>query len=124
MMFFLVLLLNGEDYLGCYLICLYKMTVGDRVLMEPGVIFCTSGNIWNSEVLSCFRPVEKLAQVSIKDNAWIDADSIILLAWLLGRVARSLLGPCSLAARLTTLSSPECRKFKSAPSQLGGQVIA
>jgi maltose O-acetyltransferase len=76
---------NSAIGLGCYLSCLDKVTIGDRVLMGPGVMIYTSNHVWNSEALTYFRQGETLATVTIKDDAWIGARSIILPGVVIGK---------------------------------------
>lgn len=76
---------NSAIGLGCYLSCIDKVSIGDRVLMGPGVMIFTSNHVWNPEELTYFRQGEALAPVTIKDDSWIGARSIILPGVVIGR---------------------------------------
>lgn len=71
--------------LGCYLSCLDRVTIGNRVLMGPSVMIFTSNHIWNPEVCTYFGQGEVLAPVTIGDDAWIGARAIILPGVVIGK---------------------------------------
>lgn len=76
---------NSAIGLGCYLSCLDRVTIGARVLMGPGVMIYTSNHVWNEHERTYFRQGETLAPVTIGDDAWIGARSIILPGVVIGR---------------------------------------
>ncbi len=76
---------NSAIGLDCYLSCLAQVTIGDRVLMGPGVMVYSSNHVWNPEARTQFRQGETLAPVTIKDDAWLGAHSIILPGVVIGR---------------------------------------
>jgi maltose O-acetyltransferase len=89
---------NSAIGLGCYLSCLDKVSIGDRVLMGPGVMIFTSNHVWNPQALTYFHQGETLAPVTIQDDAWIGARSIILPGVVIGKgctVAAGAVVTCS-----------------------------
>lgn len=109
---------NSAIGLGCYLSCLDKVTIGDRVLMGPGVMIYTSNHVWNPEALTYFRQGEILAPVTIKDDAWIGARSIILPGVVIGR-------GCTVAAgAVVTRSTADYSVIAGVPAvQIGTKPI-
>jgi maltose O-acetyltransferase len=115
---------NSAIGLGCYLSCLDKVTIGDRVLMGPSVMIYTSNHVWNPEALTYFRQGETLAPVTIKDDAWIGARSIILPGVVIGK-------GCTVAAgAVVTRSTADYSIVAGVPAAqigikpIGGQVAA
>lgn len=45
----------------------------------------TSNHVWSTEASTCFRQGETLAPVTIKDDVWIGARSIILPGVVIGK---------------------------------------
>lgn len=76
---------NSAIGLGCYLSCLDKVRIGERVLMGPGVMIYTSNHVWDPNGRTYFRQGEQLAPVAIGDDAWIGARAILLPGVVIGK---------------------------------------
>jgi len=76
---------NSGIGLGCYLSCAEKVVIGDRVLMGPGVMIFTSNHVWNPDRRTYYEQGEVRSPVTISDDAWIGARSIILPGVTIGR---------------------------------------
>lgn len=109
---------NSAIGLGCYLSCLDRVTIGDRVLMGPGVMIYTSKHAWSPEARTYFQQGETLAPVTICDDAWIGARAIILPGVVIGK-------GCTVAAgAIVTRSTADYSVVAGVPAvQIGSKPI-
>ena len=76
---------NSGIGLGCYVSCADDVCIGNRVMMGPGVAIFTSNHVWSAERRTYYGQGEVRSPVTISDDAWIGARSIILPGVTIGR---------------------------------------